>query len=158
MITFSIPGIGNIEIRNVVFDLNGTLSMSGNIASEVQEKIHQLSKKVEIFLLSSDTRGNLREIAEKLGVNWHRVSASSLSENVVKENFVEKLGAENTIAVGNGKNDELMLKKAKIGIAVIGEEGASPSTILNADIIVTNPVHALELILDPQKIIATMRY
>lgn len=150
--------MGNIAIENVVFDLNGTLSMGGNITPEVQEKIHQLSKKVKIFLLSSDTRGNLKDIGEKLGVNWHRVNDSSLSENVVKEKFVEKLGAENTIAVGNGKNDEFMLKKAKIGIAVIGEEGASVSTLLSADIIVTHPEDSLELILDPQKIVATMRH
>ena len=157
MIAFQILGIGKIEIRNVIFDLNGTLSMNGNIALEVQEKIRQLSQKVNVFIMSSDTRGNLQELAEMLGVSWRRVEKSSSPESVAKERFVEELGSENTIAVGNGKNDELMLKKAKLGIAVIGEEGAYSSAISNTDIVVVNPLHALELILDPQKIIATLR-
>ncbi len=157
MIVFQIPGMGEIEIRNVVFDLNGTLSMNGNIALEVQEKIRQLSRKVKMFIMSSDTRGNLEELAEMLGVDWRRVEMSSSPESVAKERFVEELGSENTIAVGNGKNDELMLKRAKLGIAVLGEEGACSSAILNADIIVVNPLHALELILDPQRIVATLR-
>jgi P-type E1-E2 ATPase len=155
MIEFQVPGMGKVEIKNVVFDLNGTLSMNGTISQDVEKKIRQLSQRVNVFILSSDTRGNLKELAEKLGVNYRRVS--SPPENVAKEKFVEELGSENTIAVGNGKNDELMLKKAKLGIAVIGEEGACSSAILNADIIVINPLHALELIMDPQKIVATLR-
>ncbi len=155
MIEFQVPGMGKVEIKNVVFDLNGTLSMNGTISQDVEKKIRQLSQRVNVFILSSDTRGNLKELAEKLGVNYRRVSSSP--ESAAKEKFVEELGSENTIAVGNGKNDELMLKKAKLGIAVVGEEGACSSAILNADIIVINPLHALELIMDPQKIVATLR-
>ncbi|MEM3564845.1 MAG: HAD family hydrolase [Candidatus Jordarchaeaceae archaeon] len=155
MIEFQVPGMGKVEIKNVVFDLNGTLSMNGTISQDVEKKIRQLSQRVNVFIMSSDTRGNLKELAEKLGVDYRRVSSSP--ENVAKEKFVEELGSENTIAVGNGKNDELMLKKAKLGIAVIGEEGACSSAILNADIIVMSPIHALELIMDPQKIVATLR-
>jgi soluble P-type ATPase len=157
MIAFQVPGIGKVEIINVIFDLNGTLSMNGSIALDVQEKIRQLSRKVNVFIMSSDTRGNLKELAETLGVGWRRVEKSSSPESVAKERFVEELGSENTIAVGNGKNDELMLKRAKLGISVIGEEGACSSAILNADIVVVNPLHALELIMDPQKIVATLR-
>lgn len=155
MIEFQVPGMGKVEIKNVVLDLNGTLSMNGAIPRDVERKIRQLSRMVNVFIMSSDTRGNLKELAERLGVDYRRVSSSP--ESVAKEKFVEELGSENTIAVGNGKNDELMLKKAKLGIAVIGEEGACSSTILNADVIVINPIHALELIMDPQKIVATLR-
>ncbi|MEX2704993.1 MAG: hypothetical protein Q6352_007005 [Candidatus Freyrarchaeum guaymaensis] len=81
----------------------------------------------------------------------------SSAESVAKEEVGEELGDENTLAVGNGKNDKLMLKKAKIGTAITGKEGASPSALQNADIAVTNPLHTLELILDPQKLVATMR-
>jgi len=158
MIAFKIPGIGEVEIKNVVFDLNGTLSMDGHISPEVQRKIRQLSGRVKVVILSSDTRGNLKELAEELGVDWHRIESEPGAENLAKEKFVERLGSENTAAVGNGRNDELMLKRAKLGIAVIGEEGACPSTILNADIVVLSPLHALELLLDTQKIVATLRH
>ena len=42
-----------------------------------------------------------------------------------KEQFGESLGTEKVVAVGNGVNDSLMLKKAALGIIVIGEEGAA---------------------------------
>ncbi|MHA1607534.1 MAG: HAD family hydrolase [Candidatus Freyarchaeota archaeon] len=157
MIVFSIPGVGDVRVENVVFDLNGTLSMNGVVPPEVQSKVRQLSKTVNVVLLSSDTRGNLAEVGEMLGARWKRVSGQALPEDVEKEKVVEELGAENTIAVGNGRNDALMLKKAKIGIVVIGEEGASSTAIMNADIVVTSPLQAIEMILDPQKIVATMR-
>ncbi|MEM2985070.1 MAG: hypothetical protein QXL24_07600, partial [Candidatus Jordarchaeaceae archaeon] len=66
MIEFQVPGMGKVEIKNVVFDLNGTLSMNGTISQDVEKKIRQLSQRVNVFIMSSDTRGNLKELAEKL--------------------------------------------------------------------------------------------
>jgi len=41
-----------------------------------------------------------------------------------KEKFIESLGAEYVVAVGNGTNDNKMLLNAGLGIGVIGHEGA----------------------------------
>ena len=74
-----------------------------------------------------------------------------------KAAFVRELGPEKTIAVGNGYNDHLMVKEAILGIAVIGREGAAKETIENADLVVTDVLYALELILKPLRHRATLR-
>jgi soluble P-type ATPase len=63
--------------------------------------------------------------------------------------------------VGNGRNDQLMLKEAALGIAVILEEGAAAATLnatLNAaDVVCTHIVSALELLTNPLRLMATLR-
>jgi soluble P-type ATPase len=74
-----------------------------------------------------------------------------------KEEFVDSLGAENVVAIGNGVNDSLMLKKAALGIVVIGGEGAAQKTIKEADIVVKDIHDALGLLLNRLRLIATLR-
>ncbi len=44
-----------------------------------------------------------------------------------------ELGLEQTVCIGNGRNDRLMLKAAALGLAVILEEGIAGETIGAAD-------------------------
>jgi soluble P-type ATPase len=44
-----------------------------------------------------------------------------------------------------------------LGIAVLGDEGISASTMKNADIVVKNISDALDLFLKPKRLIATLR-
>ncbi len=60
------------------------------------------------------------------------------------------------MAIGNGNNDQLILKEAALGIAVMGDEGMSVSTLESADIVVKNISHALDLFLKPKRLIATL--
>jgi soluble P-type ATPase len=55
-------------------------------------------------------------------------------------------------------NDSLMMKKAALGIIVIGEEGASVKAINNADIVVKDIHDALDLLLNKIRIKATLRF
>jgi len=55
------------------------------------------------------------------------------------------------------KNDRKMVKQAKIGIAVMLEEGCAVETLINADIVVKSPIDALNLILNPKRLIAVLR-
>jgi len=43
--------------------------------------------------------------------------------------FVEEIGFEKTVAIGNGTNDRLMLEKAALGIAVMLDEGVAVKTL-----------------------------
>jgi len=74
-----------------------------------------------------------------------------------KAKYVEELGAEYVVAFGNGKNDRKMLKKASLGIAIMLEEGCAVETLLNADIIVKSPVDAVDLLLNPKRLVAVLR-
>jgi soluble P-type ATPase len=50
-----------------------------------------------------------------------------------------------------------MLDSARLGIAVIEAEGGSSDAIAAADIVMRDIVSALELLLNPKRLIATLR-
>jgi len=50
-----------------------------------------------------------------------------------------------------------MLETAAIGIVVLGSEGASVDALRTADIVATNPLVALDLVLNPKRLVATLR-
>lgn len=74
-----------------------------------------------------------------------------------KFEFLKTLDLESTVAIGNGSNDQLILKEAALGISVLGEEGVSVSAMKNADIVVKNILNALDLFMKPKRLIATLR-
>ena len=156
MIELEIPNLGKIVIKNIVFDLNGTLAMTGHISDEVKTKLKMLANTVRVIIASADTRGNLADIGKELGVETHRLKLDQ-PEDEEKRLLIEELGAENTAAVGNGVNDSQMLKVAKIGVAIMGREGAAVETINSANIVVTDPTNALDIFLHPIILKSTLR-
>jgi len=74
-----------------------------------------------------------------------------------KFNFLKSLDLEKTVAMGNGNNDELILKEAALGIAILGDEGISVTALKQADIMAKNISDALDLLLKPKRLIATLR-
>ena len=155
MIKIDIPGWGNMDIENIVLDLNGTIATDGKIPSEVKEKINSLSKKTKIYILTADTQGTASVEISDMEVELVKVSEKDSAE--VKLRVLESLDPTSTVAIGNGNNDHLILKEAALGIAVLGDEGISVSTMKNADIVVKNISDALDLFLKPKRLIATLR-
>jgi len=155
MIEIRIPGWGDMEIENIVLDLNGTIATDGRIPSEVKEKIGSLADKVKIYILTADTQGMANE--ETKNMNVELVKIIEEDSNQGKFEFFKTLDLERTVAVGNGNNDQMILKEAGLGIAVLGEEGLSVSVIKNADIVVKDISDALDLFLKPKRLIATLR-
>jgi soluble P-type ATPase len=155
MITIHIPGWGNMDIENIIFDLNGTIATDGRIPSEIKEKIKSLSEKVNIYVLTADTQGTA--IKETSEMEVELVKLPDEDSKMGKLEFLKTLALERTVAIGNGNNDYLILKEAALGIAVLGDEGMSVSALKNADIIVKNISDALDLFLKPKRLIATLR-
>ena len=79
------------------------------------------------------------------------------SQDLRKRDYVGELGADITVAVGNGRNDRLMLEKAALGIAVIQAEGAAAATLTCADVVCTNITSALDLLIHPLRLVASLR-
>lgn len=152
-----IPYYGKLTLKNVIFDINGTVQFDGIIEDRLVDKFKELKKIYNVLLISSDTRGNLAELAMKLGVNYIRVSEQDIPNTEAKNNELLKLGKEVTIAIGNGINDSLMVKNAVLGIAIIGREGAATKTMTNADVVFPDPYSAIDFLLDDKKLIATLR-
>ncbi len=155
MIELNIPGRGDISIKNVVFDVNGTIAVDGLVTDGIKEKLAQLEKKVSIYLLTADTYGTIESEMGKSGIRIHRVTPPEEAKK--KDDFITKIGEQQTIAVGNGENDKLMLKRAAVGICVIDREGASAEAVRNADIVVYGQESVFDLLNHPERIIATLR-
>lgn len=155
MITTAIPGRPKLEIKVLLLDLNGTLTFDGCIIDGVTERITQLKEKVDIFILTADTFGLGQQVADGLKVECVKVSPEDGNQD--KTCFLHRYKPENVAAVGNGFNDRGMLAEAGLSIVVIGPEGCSPQALLGADIAVADINDALDLLLNPMRIKATLR-
>jgi soluble P-type ATPase len=155
MVRMEIPGRGDYTAEFLVLDMNGTVSIDGRISGKVRDKINLLAKRLKVYILTADTRGDAQE---RLGrTDAEPVKIDEGDEARQKSRFVTKIGAAKTIAVGNGYNDHLMVQEAALGIAVIGREGAARETIANADVVVHEMSDALDFILKPLRHRATLR-
>ncbi|MGM0643040.1 MAG: HAD family hydrolase, partial [Thermodesulfobacteriota bacterium] len=74
-----------------------------------------------------------------------------------KLDYIETLGPDTCVCIGNGRNDALMLEKAKVGIALLQAEGAAVSSVNRADILCRDIRSALELFVRPKRLVATLR-
>jgi soluble P-type ATPase len=155
MLRMEIPGRATYSIECLVLDMNGTIATDGRISGKVRDKINLLAKRLKVYILTADTRGDAETRLGRTTAELVRLDAGD--EAPQKERFVRELGAEKTIVVGNGYNDHLMVKEAALGIAVIGREGAARETIANADMVVNEMIDALDLILNPLRHQATLR-
>ncbi len=152
MIDIDIPGRGTFRLKHLVFDVNGTLALDGILLEGIAERIALLRSQWQIHLLTADTYGRQDIIDATLGIKAHRVGTSA-----GKLRYVLDLGAEQVVAIGNGANDVGMLRAAALGIAVLGPEGVAADALDAADIVVPNVIVALELLLNPRRIVATLR-
>lgn len=150
-----IPGKDLLDLKNIVFDYNGTIAFEGVLLPFVPELIEKLKKDYIIYILTSDTYGTVRKACKDLGVNIDTLSGESVSQG--KANFVKKLGTQNTICIGNGTNDVGMFKEAALAIAVIGKEGCAVQALNEADIVVNDIQDAFNLLLNTKSLIATLR-
>jgi P-type E1-E2 ATPase len=152
MVTIDIPFSETLELDHLVLDVNGTITARGELIEGVQERLARLRELLDVMLLTSDTRGTATGTANRLGVTV-RIATSGLE----KEDVVRTLGPERTVAIGNGRNDEAMLRVAALGIAVIGPEGAATSVVRVADVVCSSITEALDLVLDPATLVSTLR-
>ena len=154
-IDLTIPGWPDLNLRHLVMDINGTLSTEGVLLNGVAERIADLQPVLDCHLISGDAFGTAGEIARQLGCALHLISGRDQARE--KQSFVTNLVAERVVAVGNGSNDELMLKRAQLGICVVGQEGASAAALAAADITFRQVDDALDSLLRPMRLIATLR-
>jgi len=84
-------------------------------------------------------------------------TARRRNESSQKAALVEELGAERVVAMGNGANDVAMLQRAALGIAMLGGERLATACFNAADLVAPDIVTALDLLLFPRRLIATLR-
>lgn len=151
----SIPGYGEMNLAHVVMDYNGTLATDGKLIHGVREALVALSRGLHLHVLTADTFGIARAGLEGAPCDLNILPEADQQNG--KLEFVRQLGAGQTAAIGNGRNDQLMLKAAALGIAVILDEGAAVETLLAADVVCPSIGSALELLGNPLRLTATLR-
>ncbi|KNF07520.1 putative haloacid dehalogenase-like hydrolase [Gottschalkia purinilytica] len=155
MLKYNIPGRKDIEIENIVFDYNGTIAVDGKVREEIKELILKLKNYVKVHILTADTYGTVTKECESLGINVMTFPSDKAGES--KRNIVIGLNKDKTICVGNGFNDIQMAKESAISIAVIGEEGCCGQLLFSSDIVVNSIEDAINIILNKNRVKATLR-
>ncbi len=155
MLEINIPGFENLQISHLILDYNGTLALDGSLITGVMPLLNELAKKVQIHILTGDTFGTVKH--ELAGINGKLTILPPQDQAVGKQNYLRGLHSKETVAIGNGQNDEYMLKEASLGIAILGKEGTAIATILAADIVVSDIFTALHLLQYPKRLLATLR-
>lgn len=149
--TLDIPGRASLTWETVVLDFNGTLATDGKVGLAVEPLLHEIALRYSTILATADTFGTATYFAHRLGIRLEvvrngrdkRALVASLSGGVV--------------AIGNGANDLEMFRAADLAIGIIGPEGAAMASMMTADILVSSAEQALELLLHPDRLVATLR-
>lgn len=155
MLEIDIPGYKKLALAFLVLDYNGTLACDGHLMTGVRERLEELAKSVSIHILTADTFGSIQ--GEMAGIPCEVAVIAKENQTQAKAEYIRRLGAPKTAGVGNGRNDALMLKEAVLGIAVVQDEGAAVETLMAADIVTHSILDALDLLLHPMRLTATLR-
>ncbi|WP_050608130.1 HAD family hydrolase [Clostridium niameyense] len=155
MESINIQGRETLNIKNIVFDYNGTIAVDGILNEYVKKNLVELSKKFNIYILTADTYGNVQQQCRDLPIKIETFPKGNATK--YKKDFVHSLDSKNTVVVGNGMNDIEMFKEAVLSVAVIGEEGCAGRLLLESDIVVKDINSAFILFQNTNRIIATLR-
>ena len=155
MIEIDIPGFGILRLEYLVLDYNGTIAVDGQPVQGVKERLTALARHVEIHVLTADTFGGVEKKLSDIPCKIHVLPVEAQDKG--KMEYIDRLGADRAVCIGNGRNDVMMLKKAALGIVVVQDEGAAASAVLSADIVATDILFALELLTNHMRLTATLR-
>jgi soluble P-type ATPase len=155
MIDIDIPGFAHLRLEHLVLDYNGTLAVDGWLLPGVAEKLISLGDKLQLHVVTADTFGSVRNAIASIPCLLH--SLPDKKQDEAKQDYIKALGCERTAAIGNGRNDRLMLKSAALGIGLILGEGAFSGTLASADIVCSHILDALDLFFHPLRLVASLR-
>jgi soluble P-type ATPase len=147
-----VPGRKPLAFHTVALDFTGTLAKDGALLAGVSGRLRRLARRLRVVVMSADTFGTVRKALSRLPVEV-RVVATGRD----KARLVEGYGAEGVVAIGNGRNDIPMVRRAGLGIAVVGPEGAATGLLAVADLIARDIREALDLLENPLRLVAGLR-
>jgi soluble P-type ATPase len=161
-INIDIPGFGRLHLKVMCSDYTGTLSQSGKLVEGVRSRLCELSRRLDIHVVTSDTRKTAREQLRGIPLTLQDAIPVARHDEY-KRDYVGKLGvALNEVVVfGNGRNDRLWLEAVRkaegLAIAVDVGEGCAIDAMMNAHLFVNGITNALDLLLDEKRLIGTLR-
>jgi len=154
MITMQKPGEQSLGIEFILIDFEGTLASDRRVHPKAKDKINLLSKRTKIYILAKGEKELIEGVLRKVKAEIIYLKEGQCS--VRKLDLLRDLGADQTVAIGNGADDVPLLGEARLGICVIGKEGASAEVLKKADVVVPNILDALDFLLKPLRHKATL--
>ena len=155
MLEIIIPGHKSLLLHHLVMDYNGTLAQDGLLLDGVHDRLIALSEKMQLHVVTADTFGLAR--GQLNGLPCELVILPVEDQAHAKLAYIQRLDEAQVVAIGNGRNDQLMLQAAALGIAIIQGEGAALETCQAADVLAPDILTALDVLLFPKRLIATLR-
>jgi soluble P-type ATPase len=155
VIEFFVPGYRSLSIFHLVMDYNGTLARDGILLEGVRSRMDTLAGQLQLHVVTADTFGLATD--QLAGISCQLVILPGEEQAGAKLAYIQKLGVEQVAAIGNGRNDRLMLEAAALGIGLIQAEGAAFETLSAADVVMPDIQAALDGFLFPKRLIATLR-
>jgi soluble P-type ATPase len=155
LIEIIVPGYRSLCLQHLVMDYNGTLAQDGRLLEGVKPRLDSLVALIHLHVITADTFGIARNQLNGLPCKLEILPVEEQAQ--AKLAYVEVLGRDQVVAIGNGRNDRLMLAGAALGIAIVQEEGASTETLSAADVVMPDILSALDMLLFPKRLIATLR-
>ena len=154
MLNIQIPGRDAMVLNHLILDYNGTIAEDGEIIEGIRPRLEALSKELSIYVITADTHGTAAQKCEGLPLQVLTFPTTQVGD--IKAREVRKLDG-GVITVGNGFNDIQMSDAADLSICVMGKEGCCGALLMHTDVVVTSIEDALDLLLIPGRLRATLR-
>ena len=155
MVEVTIPGSATLRLEHLVLDFNGTLALDGVLIEGVADRISRLAEVLRIHVVTGDTFGTATAALAGLPCAVHVLRSTAQGD--AKRDYLAKLNADVVACVGNGRNDRPMMEVAALAIAVVQSEGACAATLAAAHVVAPHIRDALDLLLRPVRLTATLR-
>ena len=154
MLTINIPGRGEIVLSHLVLDYNGTIALDGRIIPGIAERLDALKDDLAIWVITADTHGTAARHCDGLPLTV--LTHPTTEVGAIKADLVRSLSG-GVVTIGNGFNDVAMSEVADLSLCVLGPEGCCGKLVGACDILVRSIPDALDLLLKPDRIRATLR-
>ncbi len=154
MLNIQIPGREELILSHLILDYNGTIAEDGNIIEGIRPRLAALSRSLSIYVITADTHGTAAQKCQGLPLQVLTFPTTEVGR--IKAEEAQKLSG-GVVTIGNGFNDIQMSDAADLSICVMGREGCCGALLLHTDVVVTSIEDALDLLLKPGRLRATLR-
>ncbi len=154
MLTFDIPGRAPICLSHLILDYNGTIALDGEVIEAIRPRLEALAKDLSIYVITADTHGTAAK--KCAGLPLEVLTFPTGQVGLIKaQKAMELTGG--VVCIGNGYNDIEMAKVCALSLCVIGKEGCCGKLLSESDVVVTCIEDALDLLIRPHRLRATLR-
>ncbi len=162
-IEIKIPNFGELHIKTICSDYTGTLSIGGKLIGGIRKRLRKLAESVDIHVVTTDTNNTSENELKDLPLTRHRIKTDIKPHHIYKRDYILEQGFDpkHVAVFGNGRNDRCWLKLVReadgLAVAVDVGEGCAVETINNANLFISGIDNALDLLLCPNRVKATLR-